>query len=261
VDRLDAVPRSVRGSVERAFAGREWSAAMPGVWQTPSATWVNPMGASLAASDKLGQLRHAAALGFSVPRTLVTNDPVEAQAFCAAAAGSVLAKPLHSHGLRRRGQRFGVFSQRLEARHLDLLDSLPSSPCIFQQYVDKRVEVRVTVVGKQIFAAEIHSQDVERARVDFRRATGAVPVLAHDLPAEVAERCRRLTALLGLAYAALDLILTPAGEYVFLELNERGTWRFIEERTGLRITAAVADLLLETAWSDQRNRTATVAAR
>jgi hypothetical protein len=48
---------------------------------------------------------------------------------------------------------------------------------------------------------------------------------------------------LGLAYAAIDLRRTGAGEHVFLDLNPSGQWLAWERRAGLPITDAVARLL------------------
>ncbi|HYU74616.1 MAG TPA: hypothetical protein VEL31_18255 [Ktedonobacteraceae bacterium] len=40
---------------------------------------------------------------------------------------------------------------------------------LFQEYLPKRLDVRVVVIGRQVFAAEIHSQHSERTRLDFRQ--------------------------------------------------------------------------------------------
>jgi hypothetical protein len=44
--------------------------------------------------------------------------------------------------------------------------------------------------------------------------------------------------------AGLDLIVTPGGDTVFLELNAAGQWAWIEAATGLPIAAAIAEELL-----------------
>jgi glutathione synthase/RimK-type ligase-like ATP-grasp enzyme len=66
----------------------------------------------------------------------------------------------------------------------------------------------------------------------------------HELPAEVARRCVALTRALGLAYGAIDLVLTPEGRYVFLEINPAGQYLWIEEETGLPISEAICDWLV-----------------
>jgi glutathione synthase/RimK-type ligase-like ATP-grasp enzyme len=64
------------------------------------------------------------------------------------------------------------------------------------------------------------------------------------LPPEVQERCVRLVEKLELCYGAIDLIPTPDGRYVFIEINPSGQYLWIENETGLPITAAICDLLM-----------------
>ena len=47
-------------------------------------------------------------------------------------------------------------------------------------------------------------------------------------------------ARLGLIYGAIDLRQTPAGDYVFLEVNPAGQWLFVEQRTGQPISEAIS---------------------
>ncbi len=44
-------------------------------------------------------------------------------------------------------------------------------------------------------------------------------------------------------FASLDMILTPEGEFVFLEINPNGQWLWLEEELGLPLLASMADLL------------------
>ncbi len=144
--------------------------------------------------------------------------------------------------LMSRARRTGHHPRRQRPR----TSALRSCPVIVQEQIPWRVELRVTVVGDQIFACEIHSQISNHARLDWRRYdTGATPHLVHELPGEIADRCVALTHRLGLRYGAVDLILTPDGRYVFLEINPNGQWLWIENLTGLPISQAVCDLLLE----------------
>jgi glutathione synthase/RimK-type ligase-like ATP-grasp enzyme len=64
------------------------------------------------------------------------------------------------------------------------------------------------------------------------------------LPPEVHERCVRLVEQLELCYGAIDMILTPDGRYVFLEINPSGQYLWIEQETGLPISAAICDFLM-----------------
>ena len=106
-----------------------------------------------------------------------------------------------------------------------------------------RVAVRV---GEQIFAAAIHSQETEYP-LDFRLAldTTGVRMSAVELPSGVEDALRRLLKAAGLRYGAIDMRMTPDGDYVFLEINPAGQWRFVEEVTGQPITDAMAVMLTD----------------
>lgn len=118
-------------------------------------------------------------------------------------------------------------------------------PVIFQAYVPKLFELRITVVGKQVFAAEIHSQQANHTRHDWRRYDNyKTPHLPHQLPCSMEQRCVHLVEQLGLSYGAIDMVVTPDGRYVFLEINPNGQYLWIEETTGLPISDAICDLLM-----------------
>jgi len=46
-----------------------------------------------------------------------------------------------------------------------------------------------------------------------------------------------------LSFGAIDLLLTPTGEYVFLEINPNGQWYWLELITGIPLTNAMCDVL------------------
>ncbi|MEV4171342.1 hypothetical protein [Nonomuraea sp. NPDC049709] len=91
-----------------------------------------------------------------------------------------------------------------------------------------------------------HAGSGERDLHDFRAARPAhdrARHSVHHLPDDTARRCVELVAALGVSFGAIDLILTPGGEYVFLEINPNGQWGWIEDLTGLPISTAIADWL------------------
>jgi D-alanine-D-alanine ligase-like ATP-grasp enzyme len=50
---------------------------------------------------------------------------------------------------------------------------------------------------------------------------------------------------MSLAYGAIDLILTPDGRYVFIEINPNGQYQWLEDMTGLPISRRIARLLID----------------
>jgi hypothetical protein len=209
--------------------------------------WVpGPVRALHWAGEKSWQLRLAARLGFAIPATLISNDPEELLEFYREHNGQLICKALNfPHFSPADGADRWVFTTQLVTpRDVSYVDSVRYCPAIFQAYVPKRLELRITVVGEQVFACEIHSQDRERTRHDWRRYDlEHTPHRVHALPEDVRERCIRIVRELGLCYGAMDLVLTPDGQYVFLEVNPMGQYLWIEKMTGMPISEAICDLL------------------
>ncbi len=121
---------------------------------------------------------------------------------------------------------------------------IQNNPCCFQEYIPKAYEVRLTVIGQKLFPVAIYSQGSDYSKVDFRRYDFENVAYEHvDLPEDTAKRISSLIQSYGLEYAAVDLIRTPDGEYVFLEVNPNGQYLWTEEQSGAPITEAFADLL------------------
>ncbi len=215
-----------------------WLARLDGV------RWVNPLDAATRAENKLRQMTLARAAGLTVPRTVITNDPAEVRAFHAE-VGTVVAKMLTPLSVSMgRAERF-VHTTVLGADDLEALDGLRYAPMVFQELVPKACELRVACVGERCFAGAIDASASEGGRVDWRLARpDEVRWQAHDLDRGVADALRRLRAALGLVYGAADVIRTPEGGHVFLEMNPGGEWGMLERDLGLPIGAALAEELL-----------------
>ncbi|MBB4920695.1 MvdC/MvdD family ATP grasp protein [Streptosporangium saharense] len=199
----------------------------------------------LHAENKLVNLAAGARHGFLVPQTTVTNDDERLVDVWAETGGRCIAKEIQLVPYELDGQEHGFYTTTLTRRHLTTRHRLAYAPVILQSRIDKAVELRITVVGDQVFTAEMHSQGSRMTRDDFRHYEGNfISYAVHDLPEDVARRCVELVRSLGLAFGCIDVILTPEGEYVYLELNPNGQWGWLEEFTDLRISEAVADWLV-----------------
>jgi glutathione synthase/RimK-type ligase-like ATP-grasp enzyme len=139
-----------------------------------------------------------------------------------------------------------LFTQQVQIEDLSEESSLRASPGIFQELIPKAYELRVTAIGRRLFAAKLRSQEVEPAQLDYRAALDEVPIEPYELPLEVSEACLRVLEGLGLVFGCFDLIVTPTGEYVFLEVNEMGAFLWIEERLPeMRLLDAFCELLTQ----------------
>ena len=233
-DRRPGTPHAgsaVDDASQRAFVELASRVFAQGFWETLDTRWLPAHPATVRrAENKLVQLDLAARIGFTVPETLITNDPHEFLDFHADQHGRLVTKSLVNIDVKRAAQaHVVVFTHVVQRRDVMNDQSLRHAPAIFQPYVDKHSEIRVTVVGDRVFAAEIASQSSRLTRYDWRHYDDpSVRYSPHTLPIDVERRCLQLVERLGLAFGAIDLILTPSGDYVFLEINANGQWGFIE---------------------------------
>ena len=75
------------------------------------------------------------------------------------------------------------------------------------------------------------------------RAAAPATYEPHDLPADIGAALLEVVRGFGLRFCSADLVLTPDGRYVFLDLNPNGQWLWLEIEAGLPLSAAMADLL------------------
>jgi glutathione synthase/RimK-type ligase-like ATP-grasp enzyme len=230
--------------VAQEYCVSEWSAVLRSLWNALDGRWLNSPFAILRAEDKPRQLAVAVSLGFQIPQTIVTNDQKAALRF--ADRHNIIGKPLR-HALLERGETGEVlFTSRLSRADLEDGAAVSLAPCILQHEIAKKCDVRVTVVGNDVFAVAIWSQTTADTATDWRK--GSNPDLVHEaieLPAELSARCVALTQSLGILFGAIDLVLDKDDNYWFLEINPNGQWAWIERRAGLPITSAIVDALLK----------------
>jgi glutathione synthase/RimK-type ligase-like ATP-grasp enzyme len=238
---------------ERRFASREAQMAIGGLLRSLDCLWVNHPDRLGPAEFKPLQLKLAAEVGFEVPRSLITNDPDAVMSFFDDCDGRIIYKPLSGGDLPAPDDdtRLSVYTSVVERRHLQTIEAVSLAPCLFQEYVPKKSELRVTVIGGEVFPVQIESQHAPESAVDWRRGYEHLRYGVYRLPRDVRERCLRLTRRLGLMFAAIDFAVTPEDEHVFLDLNPSGQWAWLEFETGLPMTQAMADLLSRRGASEE----------
>jgi glutathione synthase/RimK-type ligase-like ATP-grasp enzyme len=225
------------------FCRQEARAAIVGGIIGRQTRWMSHPSAIWEAEYKPYQLQLAASLGLTIPRTVVTNDPGAVRS-AFHEFGDLIVKPTRSGHVIKDGAEYAVYTSRLLAEHLDELESARWSPSIYQALIPKKYDIRVTVVGDRCFAAAIDSPSDPAAHIDWRQTENpALPHYPHKLPGTLAASLRQLMEALRLTFGAIDLVETPEGEYVFLEVNPNGQWLWVDDMLNLGISDAVADWL------------------
>jgi MvdC family ATP-grasp ribosomal peptide maturase len=232
----------------RTMCVSESTAALEGFLDAlHDARWVNDLSRQRDAENKQRQLRLAARAGLRVPRTLVTNDASAARQFFAETDGQTVAKLLRPISVSMDAVDSFVYTNRVREEDLAGAETLRHCPMVFQELIPKACELRVAWIAGKIFAGALDASGTSRGQTDWRRvAPDECRWQVGQVPGEVARRLGALMSELGLVFGAVDLICTPAGEYVFLEVNPSGEWGMLERDLELPISDAIAEALVST---------------
>ncbi|MBK9264116.1 MAG: MvdC family ATP-grasp ribosomal peptide maturase [Polyangiaceae bacterium] len=228
----------------REVATRESMTALRGLLDLLSGVpWIDPIDVNRCAENKTRQLAIAQSVGLEIPPTLITADPAAAARFYDEHAGDVVTKLQNSLGYSMKGGG-GFPTRRLSRADLGSLESLRQCPMMFQRFVPKAKELRIAWVNGMAFVGALAGA---ACGVDWRYDAKDAPWETLALPEHVHTRLSALMNRLALRQGAIDLILTPSGDYVFLEVNPHGEWGMLEKDLGLPIGEAIAEALLRLA--------------
>jgi MvdD-like protein with pre-ATP grasp domain len=244
-------PGTIPDALLRHYADEECLRLVQDIWNALDIPCLpGPLHAIRGADNKQLQLQLATELGLEIPPTLITSDPDEFLEFYREHEGRLIDKfpSTVMAASQRTGGSLMRFTQAVTTRDVGYARRLRHSPMLFQAQIPKRFELRITVVGDQVLPAEIHSQATRRTQLDWRHYDwGHTPYRVHRLPDAIRRACLEMVSRLGLRFGAIDMIVTPDGRYVFLEINPNGQWMWIEDETGLPIAEAICDTLLNPA--------------
>lgn len=231
---------------------------MQSLWLTlgESAKWVNPYPSFDKSNCKALQLREAARQGLSIPETLITNDKEAITNFVSenGKAGTIyktFSPPLWDEN----SNSFNFYTTDISFEILPEESILKLTPGIYQKKIIKSFEVRITFFGKEYIAVKIHNSE----ELDWRSLseTPKLKLSAIKIPLDIEKKCIHFMEKLDIVFGCFDFIVTPGGEYIFLEVNEMGQFLWIEQiLPELKLLNKFCDFLLsnekKTGFKDQK---------
>lgn len=223
------VPVADPDAQTRAYFHAETESALGSFFRSLPCRWINPPDAIEQHRLKARQLQLMHALGLRVPDTLVTNSPEALIAFYERHQRQVICKPMASLGLLHKLADADLVPEK--TRLLSL------GPVQVQEFIEG-TDIRVHVVGEQVFPTEILT------RTEHYKTDAAMAIQPIILPESITTDCLRLARTMNLTLAGIDLRRTEAGEYVYFEANPSPQFMIYQERSGLPISDALADLLV-----------------
>jgi glutathione synthase/RimK-type ligase-like ATP-grasp enzyme len=200
------------------------------------------------ANNKQLQLQIASKVGLLTPRTLTSNNPEAVKKFAQECPQGIITKMLSSFAIYDdQGRENVVFTTPVKDEDLENMEGLRFCPMTFQENVPKALELRTTIVGHRVFTAAVDSQSLEGSTYDWRKEgrTLSKNWQPYNLPEDIEKKLLKLMAEFGLNYGAIDIIVTPDGRHVFLEVNPVGEFFWLEIYSPhYPISQAIAEVLL-----------------
>ncbi|WP_189719340.1 ATP-grasp ribosomal peptide maturase, partial [Streptomyces spectabilis] len=209
------------GEQAARFAAQENRRGLGGVLGAlPGCLYLSHPQAIARAEYKPAQLAAAARVGLKVPASLITNDPMEAKEFCA--AQPTIYKPLYAGTYDVGGEPAGIWAAPVAAGEVD--GAVSHSAHLFQAQVPKVADVRVVVVGDQVFTARITAPP---GVVDWRAEYQSLTYEPVACPEEMRGALVRFLSAFGLSFGAFDFAVTGDDGWWFLECNPNGQWAWL----------------------------------
>ena len=228
-------------SPEGKYALSEWTEFIECFFaHVPRARWMNHPAFNAGASRKLEQLTAARGLGFLVPDTLVTQEPSDLKAFYEKHEGKVIVKPISNGYVERPANQHDslIYTNRVLDEHMEDLTNLSVCPALFQQFIQKAYDVRITTVDAETHAVALYAADKAGAqRCDVRRNNMSdVTYKVIGLPENVKQGIRNLMKNYNLRFSAIDMAVTDRGEWYYFEVNPNGQWAWLDQSAGTKIS-------------------------
>ena len=209
-------------SVDEQLARTQWMAFIRSMSVFGQARWMNHPSATYSAESKPYQLTVANDVGFKTPRTIITND---VESVDATFSDNIAIKSLDTVLLRDNMHDLFTYTTIIARDELSD-DNMASVPLIAQQELKKKTDLRVTVVGNQVFAVRILKNE-HGIEGDWRTTPkDQLTYASCQLTPADEDRCRELARRMQLTFAAIDLAENDEGLF-FIEVNPTGEWSWL----------------------------------
>lgn len=234
---------SSRDHVEQ-FQRHHWAVFSRSLMVFEKSTWINHPTATYYAEHKAIQLYHASKVGLDTPRTIIGNSLSHIDSV-SRDKSKIVIKGLDTV-LTRQGnlETFG-YTKVVDIKSL-YDEDLKTAPTTFQELLAPKIDLRVTVVGSNVFTASILLNN-SPIYGDWREYKEKVSFTPYDLPIEIQNKCTALTKNLGLVYAAIDLAVVNE-KFYFLEINPTGEWAWLTKTAKLPIDITIAETLINSTF-------------
>lgn len=224
---------------EKIYLQRELFTIFEGIYKIlEDKFWLNNVYRIREAENKIYQLILAKNIGFNTPETVISNNFSTIEKIVEKYQYNNIIKSIKNGYI---DDNKVIFTSLIDGNVIK--NQISMFPNFIQNNIEKFCDIRCTIIGNDIFSAEILSQNEIGSKIDWRRSKNILEHKKHKLPIDIELKCLELTKKLKLNYSAIDLVLDKNGKYIFLEINPNGQWAWIENILKFPISKRIVDIL------------------
>lgn len=226
-------------TVEEQLSKGQWNSFIRNLVLFTNSKWVNHPVDTYRAENKMLQLEIAKKIGINIPKTYICNTlPKEIDS-----DKKYVVKSLDTALFYQGNTELFTYTNVLFGR--EIMDSeLNEAPIILQEFLENKIDLRITVIGKKVFSAKVISNGkgiYGDWRVTKKELLEYVPV---EIPQTIISKLLEFMREMGLNFAGIDLALID-DEYYFIESNPTGEWGWLVRTAGFPIDIEISNLLTE----------------
>lgn len=222
------------------FYKQQWASFIRNLMVFDESYWMNHPSSTYYAEHKAIQLQVASKIGFKIPQTEIGNFLDKNSSFLSTNKEFII-KGIDTILIRDGSLETFGYSEIINYQQIDNAN-LSVAPITFQKLLSPKIDIRVTVIGEQVFAAKISLNHIPITG-DWRQHKDNVLFERFNLPSEVQNQCINLLRKFNLNYGAIDLALVDE-TFFFLEINPTGEWAWLIKSADLPIDVAIANSLI-----------------
>lgn len=223
-------------SLDRQLYRSQWSSFIRNLTVFDKAKWMNPPMNTYQAENKIYQLEMAKRVGLIIPNTIIANGTKSIEK-----SKKYIVKALDTPLFYENGQEMFTYSTVIMGDEL-LSSELSEAPVIIQDCIERKSDIRVTIVGNEVYPVKItvRGQGIDG---DWRRTKKEdLEYTPIDLPKDVKNKLIKLMLSLNLSFGGIDLTFAD-GKYTFIEVNPTGEWGWLVNTTGVDIHKRIVEWL------------------
>lgn len=183
--------------------------------------------------NKVFQLLYAERNGFLTPKSFIGNNKSETREFSHMKS---IIKPITTGKILLKNT-----TEIYQTNYfLGLEGDISLTPIYLQEYMNKKYEVRLTIINGNFFPVRIDSVN----KLDWRQNYEGLTYSMIECPIEIKDKCLMLMKHYELNFGAFDFIINENDEWIFLEINPNGQWQWLEQVLRLPISQKIVDYLI-----------------